>query len=83
MAASAARNCGSLATGRPMLLMAPRKSRTLTVCSPRHRSAGEHSGVELQVEMPVRIPGAGGVVPHRHRLQHLEALINAARRIRN
>jgi hypothetical protein len=33
---------------------------------------GEHSGVELQVEMPVRIAGAGGVVPHRHRLQHIE-----------
>jgi hypothetical protein len=33
---------------------------------------GEHSGVELQVEMPVRISGAGRVVPHRHRLQHVE-----------
>src|SRR3954471_1136761 len=27
---------------------------------------GEHSGVELQMEMAVRISGAGDVVPHRH-----------------
>ncbi len=33
---------------------------------------GEHPGADLQVQMPVRIPGPGGVVPHRHRLQHLD-----------
>jgi hypothetical protein len=32
---------------------------------------GQHPGVDLQVQMPVRIPGPGGVVAHRHRLQHL------------
>ena len=33
---------------------------------------GEHPGAQLRVQMPVRISGAGGVVPHRHRLQHPE-----------
>jgi hypothetical protein len=39
---------------------------------PAPLSGGEHSGAELQVQMPVRIPGAGGVVPNGHRLQHLD-----------
>jgi hypothetical protein len=33
---------------------------------------GEHSGVHLQVQMPVGVPGPGGVVPHRYRLEHLK-----------
>ncbi len=33
---------------------------------------GEDAGVDLQVQMPVWIAGAGGVVPHQHRFQHLD-----------
>jgi hypothetical protein len=39
---------------------------------PAPSSGGEDAGVDLQVQMPVRIPGAGGVVRHRDRLQQLE-----------
>jgi hypothetical protein len=34
--------------------------------------AAANPGAYLHVQMPVRIPGTGGVVPHRHRLQHLD-----------
>ena len=34
-------------------------------------AGGEHPGVDLQVQMPVRIPRPRRVMPHRHRLQPL------------
>ena len=33
--------------------------------------AGEHPGVDLKVQVAVRVTGTGGVVPHRHRLDPL------------
>ena len=39
---------------------------------------GEHPGADLQVQMPVRVSGAGGVVLHRHRLQHLHRHLDLA-----
>jgi hypothetical protein len=39
---------------------------------------GEHPGADLQVQMPVRIPGAGGVVPHRHRLHYPDRHLHLA-----
>ena len=33
---------------------------------------GEDTGVDLQMQMAMRVSGAGGMVPHRHRLQHLD-----------
>ena len=32
----------------------------------------EHPRVHLQVQVAVRVAGAGGVMPHRHRLQRLD-----------
>jgi hypothetical protein len=43
---------------------------------PAPSPGGEHPGVDLQVQVPVRIPGAGGVVVHRHRLQHLDRYLH-------
>ena len=35
-------------------------------------AGGEHPGVDLQVQVPVRVAGAGGVVPHHRGLQLLD-----------
>jgi hypothetical protein len=35
-------------------------------------AGGEDPGVDLKVQVTVRVPGAGGVVPHRHRLELLD-----------
>jgi hypothetical protein len=39
---------------------------------PAPLSGGEHARIHLQMQMPVRIAGARGVMPHRHRLQPLD-----------
>jgi hypothetical protein len=55
--AGAARKSGCVATAAcPMPLIASRDSRTPTVCNPNHRSSRPNPGVDLQVQMPVRIP---------------------------
>jgi hypothetical protein len=43
--------------------------------------AAANPGAYLHVQMPVRIPGTGGVVPHRHRFQdfHRHLHLTAAR----
>ena len=48
---------------------------------PPPASFGEHPGVDLQVQMSVRIAGPGGVMPHRHRLDlgHGHLHLRAAR----
>ena len=47
-----------------MPLIASRLSRTPTVCSPRHRRSAQHPGVDLEMEMPVRVTGTRGEVAH-------------------
>ncbi len=46
-----------------MPLIASMLSRTPTVCMPRHAPWRPDSGVDLQVQVEVRVPGARGVVP--------------------
>ncbi len=47
-----------------MPLIASRLSRTPTVCSPRHAPAAQDPGVDLEVEVPMRITGPRGEVTH-------------------
>ena len=55
-----------------MPLIASSESRTRDGVQPAPLPGGEHPRVDLQMQVPVRIAGAGGVVPHRHRLQPLD-----------